>query len=345
MRILFCPNSAKLDVIINFQSKAKFFMWLIFLLYLLMASTFTLAKTAVFYMHPIYFIGLRMIIAGSVLLGYLYWFKKEHWRSIAADRWQFAQIALFHIYCAYVFEFWALQFLTSSKTCLLYNLSPFITALLTYFLFNYKLSAQKWLGLIIGFAAMLPILVAHSAQENQFIDWGFLSLPELALLFAVASAAYGWIVMKDLVVQKAYNPMMINGIGMVGGGIAALLTAFIFEGFSPFVWPAMAPDALGSVLMPILGVKMTNLAMGFGCMAALIIIANIIGYNLYGHLLRHYSATLLSFAGFITPFFASIFGWLFLDEPLTIPFVVSLAFTIVGLYLFYEDEMRESAKK
>ena len=217
-------------------------MWLIFILYLLMASTFTLAKTAVFYMHPIYFIGLRMIIAGGALLGYLFWFKKEHWRSIASDRWQFAKIIIFHIYCAYVFEFWALQYLTSSKTCLLYNLSPFITALLTYFLFNHKLSAQKWMGLIVGFAAMLPILVAHTVQENALIGWGFLSLPELALLFAVASAAYGWIIMKDLVLHKGYNPMMVNGTGMIGGGIAALLTALYFEGFSPFLWPSTAQD-------------------------------------------------------------------------------------------------------
>jgi drug/metabolite transporter (DMT)-like permease len=317
-------------------------MWLIVLLYLLMASTFTLAKTAVFYMHPIYFIGLRMIIAGGALLGYLYWFKKEYWRSITADRWQFAQIAAFHIYCAYVFEFWALQYLTSSKTCLLYNLSPFITALLVYVLFNHKLTTQKWLGLIIGFAAMLPILVAHTAQEDIFVSLGFLSLPELALLFAVASAAYGWIIMKDLVAQKGYNPVMVNGIGMAGGGIAALLTAFIFEGFSPFLWPEVAHDALGSFLMPILGPKMTTIAMGAVCLFALILIANIIGYNLYGHLLRQYSATLLAFAGFMTPFFASIFGWIFLAEKLTIPFVVSLAFTILGLYLFYEDEMPRS---
>ena len=318
-------------------------MWLIFLLYFLMASTFTLAKTAVFYMHPVYFIGLRMLIAGGALLGYLYWLKREHWRSIAHDRWQFAQIVIFHIYCSYVFEYWALQYITSSKTCLLYNLSPFITALIVYLLFKQKLTTQKWIGLAIGFAAMLPILAAHSAKEDSFASLGFLSLPELSLLFAVASAAYGWIIMKDLVVDKHYNPMMVNGMGMAGGGLAALLTAFVFEGFSPFVWPTHAEDKVGTLLMPLLGSTGTTIAMGMGCMVALIIISNIIGYNLYGNLLRRYSATLLSFAGFMTPFFASLFGWYFLAEPLTGPFFISLSITIVGLYLFYEDEMRKTA--
>ncbi len=318
-------------------------MWLIFLLYFLMASTFTLAKTAVSYMHPIYFIGLRMIIAGGALLGYLYWFKREDWRSISANRGQFAQIIIFHIYCAYVFEFWALQYLTSAKTCLLYNLSPFITALLMYLLFNQKLSLQKWIGLAIGFAAMLPILVAHSALEDIFTSLGFLSFPELVLLFAVACSAYGWIVMGNLVGQKGYNPIMVNGIGMAGGGVAALITAFKFEGFNPFIWQQYPADMLGKYLIPILGSSTTTVIIGLGCLIALIIIANIIGYNLYGSLLRRYSATLLAFAGFITPFFASIFGWIFLSEPLTMPFFVSLAITIVGLYLFYEDEMRKNS--
>ena len=268
-------------------------MWLIFILLLSHGQYLYLGKSGGIYMHPVYFMGLRMIIAGGLLLGYLYWFKKEHWRSIASNHWEFGQIIIFHIYCAYVFEFWALQYLTSAKTCLLYNLSPFITALLTYLLFNQKLSMQKWIGLAIGFAAMLPILVAPSSQEDQFISWGFISLPELALLFAVASAAYGWIIMKDLVVHKGYNPMMVNGIGMAGGGFVALLTAFIFEGFSPFLWPDHTVPAgsgmpLGAILVnysPFLGGLWFRMS----------------GFNIIANIIRIQSLRL-----FIAPIFANI---------------------------------------
>lgn len=313
-------------------------MWLIFLTYLLMASTFTLAKTAVYYMQPVYFIAFRMILAGMILLGYLYLFNREKKYIFRNDALLFAQIIIFHIYCAYVLEFWAMRYVSSSKACLLYNLSPFITALFCYLLYNQRLSYQKWLAMIIGFCAMFPILMAHNAQEQSLFSIGFLSLAEIALLFAVASAAYGWLVMKQLM-DRGYTPVMINGIGMLGGGFLALMTAFYSEGLQPFIWVQTPADRIGKLLVPHLGVTQTAIIMGLACMASLIIIANIIGYNLYGYLLRHYSPTFLSFAGFITPFFASIFGLFFLGEPLSIAFIVSFSLTVLSLYLFYRNEI------
>lgn len=314
-------------------------MWLILLAYFLMASTFTLAKVAVSYMLPVYFIAFRMILAGIMILGFLYAFKREKWRFQATDRWLLAQIVIFHIYCAYIFEFWAMQYVTSAKACLLYNLSPFITALLCYLLYKQKLSLQKWSALILGFLGMFPILAAHSSSEGGLLSIGFLSMAEIALLAAVAASAYGWIVMKELIVIKGYSPVMVNGIGMLGGGLAALSTAVAFEGFSPFIWVQEPGDMVGRMLLPHLGVFPNTVVMALGSMICLIIIANIIGYNLYGYLLKRYSPTFLSFCGFITPFFASIFGWFFLSECVTMPFFISLGITIISLYLFYKDEI------
>ena len=314
-------------------------MWLIFLSYLLMASTFTLAKTAVMYMKPIYFIGLRMTLAGVLLLGYLYYFDRKKCIFNRTDAKLFVLIVIFHIYFAYILEFWALQYLSSSKTSLLYHLSPFITALLGYLLFSYKLSLKKWIALIIRFVGMIPILMTYdvgSYASNK------LPFAEIILLLAIGSAAYGWIVMKELIVTRNYSPVMVNGVGMLFGGIAALVTAFIVEGKSPFVLNYNPTDMIGKLLLPHFGTVITPLIMAFGTMLCLIIIANIVGYNLFGYLLRFYSVTLLSFFGFMTPFIAGIFGWIFLSESLKAPFFISLAITAASLYLFYSQELLES---
>ncbi len=286
-----------------------------------MASTFTIAKLAVSFMKPFFFIGFRMVSAGALLLGYVYYYQRTKIKIDKKDFFLFFQIIAFHIYCAYIFEFWALQYVSSSKACLLYSLSPFITALLCYFSFGQKLSLQKWIALIIGFIGMIPILVSYSVPELFLSHIGFLSTAEIALLFAIVSAAYGWIVVRKLM-DRSYSSLLINGIGMFGGGFLALLTALVMEGINPMQSAAPPHTFMGAFL----------------CMISLIFIANIVGYNLYAYLLQHYSLTFLSLVGLITPVFVSIFGWLFLNERITGAFVISFALTLIGISLFYQKE-------
>lgn len=310
----------------------------ILLFYGLMASTFTLAKIAVFYMSPFFFIGIRMVLAGILLLGYLYFCKRSSLHVRSLDYSLFAQIIIFHIYGAYIFEFWGLQYVTSSKACLLYNLAPFITALLCYFLFKERLTRLQIVALIIGFLGMLPLLISHAQLEDIVGGIGFLSLPELSLLLAVFCTAYGWIIMKQLV-DRHYNVLFINGIGMFFGGIAALITSFIFEPLYLILRINVITQPGGLVSLP-LGFYTPVWMMVLFCMILLILIANIIGYNWYASLLKQYSPTFLSLFGLCTPLFAALYGWLFLNEEISWPFILSVIITAGAVYLFYKQRTR-----
>src|SRR5579863_1529981 len=298
-------------------------MILVILMYALFASTFTLGKAALAYVSPFLFIGIRMILGGSLLLGYYRLVKKQKIVIYPADYSLFACIVLFHIFFAYTLEFWALEYVTSGKACLLYNLSPFITAIFSYFLFTERLSSRQMCGLIIGFLGFIPILVAQTPLEKIGLHVSFLSIYEIALIASVSSSAYCWMMVKRLINRK-YPLLLINGISMTGGGILALLLSLATEGC--------------------LGLKVTSseqLIMLSGYCMALVIIANIIGYNLYGYLLTRYSATFLSFAGFMTPLFAALLGWLFLGEQVTWHFFVTMVMVICGLYLFHGKKQIE----
>jgi drug/metabolite transporter (DMT)-like permease len=288
-------------------------MWIILFFYAVMASTFTFAKAAVFYLAPFYLIGIRMTLAGTLLLGYLYAtraslkIEKSHWPL-------FIQVIAFHIYGAYLLEFWAIQYTTSAKACLLYNLAPFFTALLSLYLFKERLTGLQWIALILGFIGMIPIMLSCS----DFSSLCQISIPECALLFSVLCAAYGWILMKQLVSDRHYSPLLVNGIGMFFGGIAALATSFLFE--------------TNRIRFDV----HDNAAWGmFGfCLISLILLANIIGYNWYGYLLKRYSATLLSLFGLTAPFFAAFYGWIFLHEAISNAFLISALLTGASIYLF-----------
>lgn len=315
-------------------------MILVILLYLLFASTFTLGKAALSYVSPFLFIGVRMICGGSLLLAYYHFIAKRKIIINSSDYSLFLRIIVFHIFCAYTLEFWALEYVTSAKACLLYNLSPFITALFSYFLFAEKLSYRQLCGLVTGFLGFIPILAAQTPLEVTGWHFGFISCYEIALIASVISSAYGWIIMKNLI-NKGYSFIMINGIGMAGGGFLALILSLLKEGL-----PMMKEAAVThETLVVYYGTFGERLIMLGAYSLALILIANIICYNLYGYLLSRYSATFLSFAGFMTPLFAALLGWIFLGEQITWHFFATISMVVFGLYLFHEKKPIEFEEK
>lgn len=292
-------------------------MILIVFLYALCASTFTICKALLAFAKPFFFIGVRMFVAGALLLAYSYWKNRSAFSIDKKDRWNFVQIVLFHVYFAYILDLWSLQYITSSKSSFLYNVSPFLAALFSYFYFSEKMTVKKWIGLLIGFSGFLPEMFFNTSSSSSF----WLSMPELVLLGAVTSGVYGWIMLRKLVKDGHYSPTMVNGVGMVGGGLLALVTSFFVEGWqvSPVFqwWPFIQLTAL------------------------IILVGNILFYNFYGFLLKKYTATFLSFAGFTTPLFAALFGWLFLGELVNWTFFLSIFVVCIGLYIFYQEELKQ----
>ena len=288
-------------------------MILIFIVYLLFASTFTLSKTVLFYCAPLFFIGVRMVTAGLLLLGYGKITKKNI--PIAYKDYPLVgAIIFFHIFLAYVLEFIALTNLPSAMVCLWYNLSPFFTALFSYGFYRKTISKKQLLGIFVGFSAFMPIILPELLVTTSNPFYNFL------LLVAVASSAYGWLIMKELI-QKGYSYVLINGLGMFGGGLLALIYSLLFEK-RPLIIEPIIPSVFSITFYGLL----------------LIIIANIICYNLYGHLLSRYSPVLLSFAGLLTPLFAALFGSIFLGEIVKQEFFITLFILLFGLYIFSDEK-------
>lgn len=298
-------------------------MFFVVLVFALFASVFTTAKTALDYTQPIFLVGSRMAFAGIVLLTYVFLFKREQFVLRKQDLAKVCLLALFSIYLTNIFEFWGLKHLTSFKTCFIYSLSPFVSALLSYFIFAEKMNTKKWFGLLIGFAGFAPILLSQTASEEVSGQFLFFSWAEIAVILAAICSVYGWILLKQLVSEHNLSPIMANGLGMFLGGTFALIHSYGVEDWNP--------------------VPITEYAPFFTCALILILVSNFICYNLYGSLLKKYSATFMSFAGFTTPLFAAFFGWLYLGEVVTWHFYLSAVIVFGGLTLFYQEELKTAA--
>ncbi len=294
-------------------------MFLIAFLYAVIALTFILAKNTLCYAKPFFLIGVRMLLAGGLLLGYQRLFRAKHFTIHKGDHWLFFKVALFHIYFSFTLEFFSLQYLSSLKTTMIFSSTPFISAILAHFLLQERLTKKKIFGICCGLVGLVPVLIAQaSGSEAACRELLKISFPEVILFLAVISAAYAWFLVMELM-NKGYELSMINGVAMVVGGALSFLTAWCVEGLQ-------AP--------------VTQWLPFIGWLTLLIIAANFIVYNLYGFLLRRHSIVLISFAGWLCPSFATLYEWLFLSGQITWHYGVSLIFVVLGLYLFYQDELR-----
>jgi drug/metabolite transporter (DMT)-like permease len=295
---------------------------LVILLFAMFASIFTLQKNALNFSEPFFLVGSRMLLAGIILCVFMTIKDSKIWKKIKLSHAKdLFLLGLLNIYLSNVLEMWGTQTMLSSKVCLLYSLSPFIAALVAALVLKETLSLKKFIGMAIGFLGLLPIIFTQTATEELSGKLFIFTKAELAVIGAVFASVYGWIILKKLISQYNYSPLFANGISMMIGGVLALIQSVV-------VGESWAP------------VPVTNY-MQFCINAGLmLIISNFICYNLYGYLLRTYSATFMSFAGLVTPIFSVFYGWLFLNESVTIYFYVSLLLFAIGLIIFYREEIK-----
>ncbi len=298
---------------------------LVILLYALFASVFTISKTGLAYTEPFFFVGTRMLLAGIIMLAYQILFKKENIFSKKVPWVRLLCLSFFNIYLTNTCEFLGLKHLTSFKTCFFYSLSPFLSALFSYFIFSEKMGLNKWVGLVVAFLGLLPIMLHQPDAENIAGQLLFFSWPEFFVITAATSSVLGWILLRQVINENGYSPFLANGISMFVGGSFALIHSYFVEAWNP--------------------IPVTEFLPFFECALLLLIISNLICYNLYGFLMKSFSATFMSLAGFSTPLFSALFGFLFLGEQVTWPFYVSLLVVFTGSLIFYQEEIKVGSLK
>jgi drug/metabolite transporter (DMT)-like permease len=293
---------------------------LIVFLQALFAIIFPLGKLALGYAGPFFLVGLRMIIAGTALLIYQFFADRKHFVFYKEDLIRLGFLSLFNVYITNSFEFWGLQYLGSGKACFIYNLTPFIDAIISYFMFSEKMTPKKVFGLSIGFLGFLPIVYAQGGGELNLPHIGWFSTAEIAVIIAATTSAVGWIIMRTFSRNPNYSIVTVNALSMVLGGSMSMIHSGLAEQWYPAPYTQFIPMIT------------LTLIIGF--------LQNIVCYNLYGWLLRRYSSTLIAFIGFTGPLFAALFGWFLLGETVTWHFYFAGIIVSIGLTMYYQEELR-----
>lgn len=295
-------------------------MFLVLFLQIIFALSFVVYKQSLVYAPPFFLMAIRCFIASTILIGYQF-FKDRSKIYINKDvAWSILAVAVFNIYITNAYELWGLQYVTAAKANFIYNITPFVALLMSYLFLHEKMSAQKWVGLLIGFCGFIPMLLTDSVGESAITHYGFLSTAELALLASAVSTATGWVAVKKLVYQKKYPVALTNGIPMLIAGFVVLTQSYFVESWN---FPV---SNYGSIAL----ISLFGTSLGF-----------LIGYNLFIYLLKQYTNTFMAFAGLTAPFITALFGWIFLGETVSWVFFMSGFFVFLGLAIYYKQEVEQ----
>lgn len=293
------------------------------LMYGVWSSMFSLAKIALQYSPPIFLTGFRMLLGGAILVAYLLLTKRSAFKLERKQWISIGCLAFFSIYLTNVLEFWALQYLTAAKACFIYSLSPFFAAFFSYLHFGEKINRRKALGLGIGFLGIIPVLSLQTGGEELLNAFAIFSWPALAIIGAAMCSVYGWVLLRLIVKDHMVSPTMANGSSMLIGGMIAFGHSLFSEQWNP-------TPIVADAFIPFFG---WTLLMAF--------VSNILCYNLYGMMLKKFTATFLSFVGLLSPVFASLHGWVFLGEPLSWLIFLSTGIVCFGLWIVYSAELKQ----
>ena len=271
-------------------------------------------KASLFYSQPFFLVAVRMLFAVVILFAWL--FIKKDWRHISPSDWgAFLGASFFNIYVTNTFELVGLEHLSALKVSLIFCFSPFLGAILAYFIWNERLTFYKWIGLLTGLLVMFMLFY----PQGKGTSWAIAS-SDLWLLGAMVATTVGWTFVKKLVFDRGYKSAQVNGVTMLLGGIASLVTSFFVESWQP---------------LPIF-----NMPQFLLLVIATSVLSCIICYNLYAWLLRTYSVVFMTFASFLSPFFTAWFGLIFLHEPIKSTFIGAFLLLMVGLVIFYKEELK-----
>jgi drug/metabolite transporter (DMT)-like permease len=197
------------------------------------------------------------------------------------------------------------QHIQSNEAAILNAFTPMATLIIGLLFFHQFVKRQQWIGLIIG---MVGLGIMMNINITKFLSGNFL----YSLLMIAVTLCYG---VGSLLTKKYLQNMEVLVISFLTLGFSTLygLLGSIVSGqfnFSPFTNSHLLINIIA------LGVMASGLA-----------------YLLFYYMVKEGSAEFATMVTYIVPIFASLWGLLFLNEPVSPRMVVGLVFVLIGVFV------------
>ena len=258
---------------------------------------------------PFFGSGFRFFFGGIILWGIIL-YKRDFPSFNAIPLQLYLQFGILNLTVCYGLTYWATQFIYSSLSALIWAGFPLCVAVFSYFMLpNEVFTKKKITSLLLGTIGALLILREGLNFKGDQVVIGI-----LMVVFAVIIAGYPNVYLKRY--ANAVTSLHLNAVSQLIAGITLLIISFIFESDQIMVWSNFNIFAL----------------------AYLTIFGSLIAWYIYFWLFPHISMSQISYIAFFPPVLASILGWVFLDEKLSILAIIGGGFVIFGAVLVNLNE-------
>ncbi len=271
---------------------------------LIWGTTWVAIKIGLRSIPPMLGASLRFLLASLFLLGLIEFRRVQ----FAKDKifWKLGilmGLSSFGIPLALVY--WGTQFIPTGLASILFATHPFAVALCSYFMLPTEhLSRAKLGGIILGFIGVYVIFASEYEFQSTFGVEGM-----IAIIASSALQAFALVTVKKY--GRPYNPVSLNYVGMVIGGVLLAGTSFLMENHSGLVFNQ------GAIL------SLVYLAL-FG---------SVVTFVTYFWLLKHVEVVLLSLTAFVTPIIAVIAGVMVFDESFTTQMFAGSILVLAGILI------------
>ena len=250
------------------------------------------------------FAGYRFVLAGLLLLA----LAAVTQRPLRLRGWtqvrQIATLGLAQTTLQYIFFYIGLAYTTGVKGSIMNATGTFFSVLLAHFIYkNDRLSWNKALGCVVGFAGVMVVNFNHDLLDFHFtlLGEGFVVI---AAFILSAGAIYGKKISQDM------DSVVLTGYQLTVGGLVLTAGGFAFGG------------------------TLTGFTLQSSALLLYLVLLSSVAFALWTILLKYNRVGEVTVFNFLIPVFGAILSAIFLGESiLELKYMVALVLVCTGIYL------------
>jgi len=255
---------------------------------LLWSSNYVIARVADGLVAPHALAAGRWLLAGIVLLAFVWQPLREHRAALRREWWHLLALGFLGMYICGAWVYEAGRSTSSANMALIYAVTPMTIAAASAWALGEAISRRQWLGMALALAGLLFIITKGDPAR-------LLAVQFVAGDLWITACAASWTAYSVLLKRwPSALPPLVRLVAVIGGGLVVLLPGALLEALlrptPPWSWAAA------------------------GLVATAALVPGVLSYGAHSLLQRELGASRTAMMLYLAPVYGAGLAWLLLGE-------------------------------